>query len=203
MTSKKTIVLNANKQKQLVDLNGSIHNFDISLQAKSKNKTDFYAIVVDQDTLNNNQNLDFKKTVLGEISASFIVDTNYNKSSYFLCLYADEQCEVDIIINIKEIPMKEIPIKEKPVLQNLSHFYDKKMSEPQKNHFHEKSKSSRLTIIFISILVGAMLVYGLYYIYKKKMQSSPVELASFPSVNVIESLSDNNFGKRLQEIIQS
>jgi hypothetical protein len=140
MTSKKTIVLNANKQKQLVDLNGSIHNFDISLQAKSKNKTDFYAIVVDQDTLNNNQNLDFKKTVLGEISASFIVDTNYNKSSYFLCLYADEQCEVDIIINIKEIPMKEIPIKEKPVLQNSSHFYDKKMSEPQKNHFHEKSK---------------------------------------------------------------
>ena len=62
--------------KQLIDLNGSSTNFDISFKVTSRNKEPFHMLVVDQTTLDNNPNLQYKHVEGGEISGNLKNDKN-------------------------------------------------------------------------------------------------------------------------------
>lgn len=99
---------NLNKVRQLIDLNGDTTNFEISFKAVSKNREPFDMLIVDQTTLDNTPNLEFKKAVNGEIAGNIVQDKNIYQN-YFMVLKSDNPCQCDVEIIKKELP-KSLPI---------------------------------------------------------------------------------------------
>lgn len=99
---------NLNKVRQLIDLNGDTTNFEISFKAVSKNREPFDILIVDQTTLDNTPNLEFKKAVNGEIAGNIVQDKNIYQN-YFMVLKSDNPCQCDVEIVKKELP-KSLPI---------------------------------------------------------------------------------------------
>ena len=155
MTTKTLISLSS--VKQLLDLNGGSANFDLTFTAKSLNNSDFYLIVVDQATLDSNTPLDFK-LAKGEISANIVSDTNVYQN-HFLCLKSDKPCDVEVMIDKKEIEPRPLPPT--PVRQ----LAPRQQGVPSLNPPRKPSKTN-WTMIFIVIALGAgFLVY--YYFFNK------------------------------------
>lgn len=101
MTStKKTYKLS--KIKQLIDLNGDSTNFDIQFRVASRNGEPFDILVVDQTTLDNSPELQYKKAN-GQMSGNMVQDKNVYQN-YFIVLKADDPCECDVEIIKKELP---------------------------------------------------------------------------------------------------
>lgn len=90
------------KVNQLIDLNGELINFETTFRAKSKNGEPFELLVIDQATLDNTQNVEFKK-IPGEISGTVRQDKNVYQN-YSLILRADPPCDCDVEVNTREIP---------------------------------------------------------------------------------------------------
>ena len=155
-----------NKTPQLVDLNGDTTNFDITFTVTSKNKEPFYLVVVDQKTLDVNPNFSFRKADEGQLSGNIVSDKNVYQN-YFLCLKADEDCEVNIEIIKKEI--QPVVVKEEYI--------------PEKQQQHHKEDESFLSRnwkwLLILLIAGGVLLY-IWKIKKKDETSSPVE-SSVPS----------------------
>ena len=99
MSTKKTI--SVNQRHQLIDLNGDTTNFDLTFTATAQNGEEFEIVVVDQTTLDNNPQLEFRKAT-GTISGNIISDKNVYQN-YFLCIKAEKPCNVDVFIDKKEI----------------------------------------------------------------------------------------------------
>jgi hypothetical protein len=99
---------NLNKVRQLIDLNGDTTNFEISFKAVSKNREPFDMLIVDQTTLDNTPNLEFKKAVNGEIAGNIVQDKNIYQN-YFMVLKSDNPCQCDVEIIKKELP-KSLPL---------------------------------------------------------------------------------------------
>lgn len=97
------------KIKQLIDINENLVNFEINFKITTKNNEPFEMVVVDQNTLNNNPNLEYKK-VNGSISGTIRNDNNIFQT-HFLVLRADNPCECLIMFDKKEI-MPEMKILE-------------------------------------------------------------------------------------------
>jgi len=101
------------KIKQLIDLNGESTNFDAQFRIVSKNKEPFDILVVDQTTLDNNPNLEYKKAD-GEISGNIVHDKNVYQN-YFIILKADQPCECEVEISKKELPKTTVmPVQNSP-----------------------------------------------------------------------------------------
>lgn len=96
--------------KQLIDLNGDLTNFDISFKVQSQNGEPFDILVVDQTTLDNNPDLEYKNVQNGTISGNVKNDKGVYQN-YFLVLKADRQCMCDVEINRTEIPRAPQPIQ--------------------------------------------------------------------------------------------
>ena len=94
--------------KQLVDLNGDSANFDISFKVSSHNGEPFDIVIVDQTTLDNSAELDYKKALNGTMSGKIVQDKN-EYQNYFLCLRADQPCNVDVEIEKKDPPPPVAP----------------------------------------------------------------------------------------------
>ena len=86
MTIKQTLSLS--KTQQLVDLNGETANFDLTFNVNCKTKDSFQVVVVDQATLDNNPELEYRNTDDGQISGNIISDKNIYQN-YFLCLKSE------------------------------------------------------------------------------------------------------------------
>ena len=149
--------------KQLLDLNGSSVNFDLTFSAKSVDNSPFDAIVVDQATLDSNVNLDFQRANDGIISANIVSDKNVYQN-YYLCLKSDKPCQVEVVIDKKEINAK-LPSPQSPLPLSSQ-------SPSSLPHLRLPTKPSNtnwmliVTIIIIFSLFGGYYYY--YYIYKKK-----------------------------------
>ena len=96
-------IYNVGKIKQLIDLNSDRTNFELNFKVSSKNNLPFYAIVVNQKTLDNDDKLDYKHVTNGIITGNIVSDKNVYQS-YFLLLKADEPCECNVTLDIKDIP---------------------------------------------------------------------------------------------------
>ena len=150
-----TTVISLSSVKKLIDLNGGSTNFDLTFTAKSLDNSDFYAIIVDQATLDSNAPLDFK-LAKGEISANIVFDKNVYQN-HFLCLKSDKPCDVEVMIDKKEIEPRPIST---PVRQKAP-----SLSPPKK---HSKTNWK---LIFIVIVLGAgVLVY--YYSNRDKNKNN-------------------------------
>ena len=157
MSETKTLTLT--KGKQLIDLNGRLTNFDLTFQVKSLDNSPFDVVVVDQTTLDNNNNLEFKRAT-GTISGNIVSDNNVYQN-YFLCLKSENSCQIEVLIDKKEIQPRSPQIPQLPQIPQ---------SQLQHSQFANKSESLEKTnwkMIYIAIvvIVGAGI---LYYLYKKE-----------------------------------
>ena len=141
-----TKTLSLTNGKQLLDLNGESINFDITFSAKSLDNSPFYAIVVDQSTLDSNTNLDFQLAEGGIISANIVSDKNVYQN-YYLCLKADKPCQIEVVINKKEIKANV------PSLESQS------LKPPLK----PPSKQDKTNWLFIGIVI--IIIAGSFYYY--------------------------------------
>ena len=98
--TKKTYTLG--KIKQLIDLNGDSTNFDLSFKVTCKNDTPFDLLVVDQTTLDNTPELQYKQ-VNRTISGNIVSDKNIYQN-FFLILKSDKKCDVDVELTKKVLP---------------------------------------------------------------------------------------------------
>ena len=160
MSVKKNYTLTS--RQQLVDLNGDTTNFDLSFVVKSIDGSPFYLIVVDQNTLDNNPNLDYKHVENGSMSGNIISDKNIYEN-YYLCLKSDKDCEVQVTIDKREIPVN-IPPPPAPKAPRYT-----KATQLQPSHFAHPIKRSttnwKLILIVIIVICGGLY---LYYLYNKK-----------------------------------
>lgn len=160
-TSPKTLTLN--RIKQLVDLNGDSTNFDIMFKVTSRNGEPFDIVVVDQTTLDNSSDLDYKTAVQGTMSGRIVQDKN-EYQNYFLCLKADQPCEVDIEI-VKNVPES---LQGQPQAPDFSP--PQQTPEPPSKKSHE-GINWKLWIVIGLIVIGGV---GLFFIYRSDKKKAPV-----------------------------
>jgi hypothetical protein len=100
--------------QKLIDLNGDLVNFDIEFKVSSKGGAPFDLAVVDQTTLDNKANLEFRR-VNGEISGNVKNDKGVPQN-FFLVLKANEPCECEVELSRRQLPVKQqhhhLPIKQ-------------------------------------------------------------------------------------------
>jgi hypothetical protein len=111
---------------QLIDLNEDSLNFEIEFSVTTINNEPFYISVVDQQTLDNGNDLEFKYVDEKTISGNIIQDDNIYQN-YFLCLKSDNNSKVEVEIDKKIIrPSQESLMKENYLKQQENH---RKMQE--------------------------------------------------------------------------
>lgn len=148
------------KIKQLIDLNGESTNFDAQFRIVSKNNEPFDILVVDQTTLDNNPNLEYKKADKGEISGKILHDKNVFQN-YFIILKADQPCECEVEIIKKELPKTPVIPVQKSTIQNKS--------------------NNTFSWVNIFIVIGIIAIIGVIYMYyQKSKKSSPIEPIQSP-----------------------
>ena len=159
---------NLNNHKQLIDLNGDTINFDITftVTASDENST-FDVLVVDQTTLDNNPELEYKKAT-GAISGNLISDKNIYQN-YFLILKAENPCSVTVEIDKKEIEPNSMPPK-KEIIENFK---------------KSKNVNWRFIIIICVIVGGSILLYSFYKNSQKNGEENVDNLVKSPSPSPI------------------
>jgi hypothetical protein len=180
MSVKKTLSLT--NGKQLIDLNGDYTNFDLTFTATSLDNSDFHALVIDQNTLDKvpHDRLEFKKAT-GSISGNIVSDNNIYQN-FFLCLKSDKPCQVEVVINKKEIqpkPSKEVnPVPQQSVKQTLK----QTLKEDPIKH---SSTNWKLIFIVIVLIIGGGLCYYMYVNKKKQQKRQSIENTMTPSISTL------------------
>jgi hypothetical protein len=90
------------KTKQLIDLNNDKVNFKLTFNVKSANNEPFYTLIVNQTSLDNGDELNYKNVTNGSIAGEIVSDKN-NYQNYFLIIKADSPCDCEVTIDIEEI----------------------------------------------------------------------------------------------------
>uniref|UniRef100_A0A6C0LVG2 Uncharacterized protein n=1 Tax=viral metagenome TaxID=1070528 RepID=A0A6C0LVG2_9ZZZZ len=162
------------KQRQLIDLNGDMTNFDLTFTATSKDGKTFNVIVVDQETLDSNLVSEMKyKTATGSISGNIVADKNVHQS-YYLCLKADPPCDVDIKIVKKAIPpSKKVMLKPPPPPPPM----------PEQNKSFFTLKNTVLTILAVVCII--FILYNVRNYFKTSDVVSEVNDKNVPSLGVV------------------
>lgn len=156
--TKKTVKLG--KIKQLIDLNGDSTNFDLSFKVSCHDDTPFKVLVVDQTTLDNTPELQYKETSK-TISGNIVSDKNVYQN-HFLVLKADNECTVDIELTKKILP--KTPDTEMGVLP--FDMQRDRMRSPQKVSTGDSCISwKKVGLIALVVVIGLVV---LWWLYKRK-----------------------------------
>jgi hypothetical protein len=155
---KKTQTLSLNSIKQLIDLNGDLTNFDLTFHVKSTDNSDFQAVVVDQNTLDNNPNIEYKNAA-GTISGNIIADKNVYQN-YLLLLKSENPCDCEVTIDVKPIPPNP----------NLEQKKENTITPPPEKPFNWKSF---LTILGIILAIG--FAYYYFFMRNKSEDLEPIK----------------------------
>ena len=159
------------KIKQLIDLNGDSTNFDLSFKVTCADDTHFDVLVVDQATLDNNQELEYKKTQK-IISGNILTDKNIVYQNYFLILKSDKECTVEVELIKKILP--------KPT-ENIQKF-DQNLKLPKRTAVKPDSSEinwKKIGLISVVVLIGLGILWFLYK-RKNKIQSDAVPVLASP-----------------------
>lgn len=141
--------------QQLVDLNEDLTNFDLTFSAKTPNGAPFYAVVVDQATVNVGAPFQYKHCPQGSIEANIVADKGVYQN-FFLALKADKQCECDVTIHKRAKPARPKPAPvPAAVHQHQSH-----------NSVKPDAVDWKMVLMVIAIIGAGAGVY--YYMNKKK-----------------------------------
>jgi hypothetical protein len=155
---------------KLIDLNGTSINFDIEFSAKSLNNEPFKAVVVNQTTLDNTQDLEYQDVADGEISGKISYKDNI-PSPFYLVLKSDKNCEVDVEIRKKELPVN-VPVRSVKNIVKKSYF--------------------RTILIFLTVVVCAGILYY-FFVYKSSNKNvKKIDISNNTSNNTSNNNSNNN-----------
>lgn len=173
--TKKTYTLG--KIKQLVDLNGDSTNFDLTFKVTCKDNTPFNLLVVDQTTLDNSPELDYKEAK-GTISGNIVADKNVFQN-YFLILKSETPCVVDVELFKKELPKTpDVNMAQPPVPPN--HGVQRHPTRQNRMMNPPKQGTNWLKIVLIvMVVVGGLAL--LWYLYKKPSEKSEEKRLKFDS----------------------
>lgn len=191
--------------KQLIDLNGKSVNFQLGFKVKSVSNENFDVLVVTQEMLDSNEPLNYQKSD-GEISGQ-ITNENGVYNSYFLCLKSDKPMEVDVTININDLPVSPPPqIQQQQQKQQLRQ--EVLVDDDDDMVFSKKSvKKSKIDyttnyLIFGIVLVCLfLLVFGYYYWSKSATAPAPVVIEKNDDL-LLKNVTDgfNTLGAKLNEV---
>lgn len=101
MPTTTTNTYSVSTMRQLVDLNNDMTNFIVDFTAKSTNGEEFECLVVDQKTLDDGTDLQYKK-VPGMINGSVSSDKNQYQN-YFLILRSHKPCTVEVTLSSQRL----------------------------------------------------------------------------------------------------
>lgn len=152
--TKNTYTLNT--IKQLIDLNGDSTNFDLSFTVTCQDETPFDLLVVDQTTLDNNPDLEYKQANK-TISGSIVADKNVYQN-YFLILKSATPCVVDVELTKKELP--KTPEMNMDVLEQPS------QQAPVIEHYTPQTPARKWLGIGLRVFVAIAVLYLVYRVYK-------------------------------------
>lgn len=149
-------LIHVNTTRQLIDLNGNKINFELNFSVKSLNKDiPIYVIVVSQNTLDTNENLEYKK-VFDTITGSILSNEGIYQS-YYLILRSDEPVDCEVKVEIIDVPQ----------IQHEKE--NKEIEEPTSIMKSETQPSSNIDWKKILLIVGIIIVcVGLYFFFYKK-----------------------------------
>jgi hypothetical protein len=160
--NKKTITLG--KTKQLIDLNGDSTNFDLSFKVTCHDDTPYNLLVVDQTTLDNTEELQYKEAKKS-ISGNIVVDKNVYQN-YFLIIKSEKPCIVDIEITKKVLPKTPVgPVEDSPYIQSGDNRVTHTITSPSSTFPWKK-----IILISIILVVG---IAVLWWLYKRKGSDTP------------------------------
>jgi len=129
--------------QQLIDLNEDLTNFKLKFTLNSKNGQEFAMAIADQHTIDNNPNeIEFKK-VKNTISGTITSDKNVFQNHFLILKSIDEnEAEVEVIINKKEIPPNEEEMENQRQLeiQRNNQRENQRQLEMQRNNQRENER---------------------------------------------------------------
>jgi hypothetical protein len=177
-----------NKIKQLIDLNGDKVNFELNFFVKSTNNAPFEAIVLDQETLNSEQPIEYKNVDTGELTGNIVWNKNIYKN-YLLVLRSKDPCECEVTIDIQDIepeepqvvppeivrPRQQAQVPPAPVRESVQ--------KPQRKKKEDDESSSggifKTILIVIAVIFAAYIGYWVYtnYFANKNGAAAPASQA--------------------------
>lgn len=178
MTTKNVITLST--VKQLIDLNGSSTNFDLTFTARSLDNSDFYALVVDQRTLDSDIPLQFK-LAKGSISANIVTDKNVYQN-HFLCLKSDKPTQVEVIIDKKEI-QPQLPPQPNPYSQSNAQRQNPSLRSPV------SQPKTNWTLIIMVLTLGAAGAFAYYHFFYNKKNTKESTIINSQIMSIPEPMS--------------
>jgi hypothetical protein len=147
-----------NSMKKLVDLNGDMINFITNFTAKSTNNEEFECLVVDQNTLDNDSELQYKK-VPGIITGTVSSDKNIYQN-YYLILRSKDPCNVDVTLETQHLDDIIIQNKEIQTILQPQPTHQELLITPQ-----EPEKS--LFMNWKTIIAVASICFVVYFVFIK------------------------------------
>ena len=164
------------KIKQLIDLNGDKVNFESNFLVKSTNNAPFEAIVIDQEAIDSQDPIVYKKVDNGELSGNIVWKKNIYKN-YLLLLRSSEPCECEVTIDLKEVEA-EIPPPMPPqsMPQPPPSSFRNEIVPPQvvKQQQVQPNKNEEGGIFRTILIIVAIVLAGFagYWVYKNYFQNS-------------------------------
>ena len=173
MTSKdvkmETFKININNIKQLIPINADMINFKIDFYIKSDDGKKFECLVIDQNTLDEKENLEYNLVDKGEISGQVISDRNV-RQNWFILLKSEEPCSVTLRLESQQFP-DFIPLKDDI----------KTVADLQQQHPTEER--SWFPFIILGIIILGMLYFVLFNSTSSSTTTSSAAFSS-PTVNL-------------------
>lgn len=167
MSSKKYTISNI---KQLIDLNGSLVNFELDFKVVSLTNEPFDAVVMTQEMLDVSPGIEYQKAE-GHISGQ-IKNDNGIYNNYFLILKSDTPMEVELTSDIREIPQAENPSE--PIFSSQPIIPNPVMKKKKKENFGTELSSTTKYIIFIIVFLLFLGGFCVWYFYFRQTPSTPL-----------------------------
>lgn len=179
-TTQKTYSLTS--KPQLVDLNGDATNFDLSFSATSTKGQNFFAVVLDQSTLDTGEEPQYRLTEGGTISANVVSESGVTEDYYLMLKSDKEPCEVLVTITITS--QNTLPPRSEQTSSNL-HSKKEQMSEPPQRDMppKEKKKGGMSKFMIFALVIGVVAIGGAIFYFKviKKKNNPDVPTLEMPS----------------------
>lgn len=143
-------VYDVTSMRQLIDLNGDRTNFEITVKCSSESGKPFQVALVDQHTLDTEQDFVYEQTQNGVFEGGVRSNTNQYQN-YFLAIKSEEPIKVLIEITTTDLPTEQhspvgVPTSEEGVVNNDS----------PSNGFNWKII---ITVVIIAAVVGLAYKY--------------------------------------------
>ena len=165
--------------RQLVDLNQDMTNFSVDFQARSLNKEPFECLVIDQQTLDEQEELKYKKVPNGVINGSVSSDKNVYMS-YYLILRSETPCQVEVTLQIQKLD-DNLPLLSDPgaggVDNPYNHNNNQEVVEPPVRLKDKIMKWLKNWKIIFAIVV--IIIVIIYVIKSNKKPKEPTIVTTF------------------------